>query len=176
MLMVGQRLIQQRTESYLQRDVFKVIGSRQLNDIAVQDLIVVVKTVQRELSPLANKFSVYLGREKVAVTVKNTALLRAEKGSLKRGNNRPTENRPHVEDTRLGGAVLNPSEGVGVRTPNDDSQQGGKVDYSNGHFLTIKEGERSWQSSCSIRTINLPRVTWKGSANRLIEISHLMNQ
>lgn len=35
----------QRTESYLQRDVFKVIGSRQLNDIAVQDLIVVVKTV-----------------------------------------------------------------------------------------------------------------------------------
>ena len=35
----------QRTESYLRRDVFKVIGSRRLDDIAVQDLILIVKTV-----------------------------------------------------------------------------------------------------------------------------------
>ena len=35
----------QRTESYLCRDVYKVIGSRRLDDIAVQDLILIVKTV-----------------------------------------------------------------------------------------------------------------------------------
>ena len=35
----------QRTESYLRRDVFKSIGARQLYDLNVQDLILIVKTV-----------------------------------------------------------------------------------------------------------------------------------
>ncbi|WP_022952673.1 hypothetical protein [Leucothrix mucor] len=118
------------------------------------------KTVQHELSPLANKFSGYLGREKVAATVNNTALPSAENNDLTSTNNRAAENRPHVEDTRLG-AVLNPSESVGVRTPNEDNQQGGKVDYSNGHYLTIKEGILSGGIKPTVRPVKAQLVKLK---------------
>ena len=118
------------------------------------------KTVKHELSPLANKFSGYLGREKVAATVKNTALPSAENDDLTSANNRASENRPHVEDTTLR-AVLNSSDGVGVRTPNDASQQGGKVDYSNSHYQTIKQGVLSGDIKPTVRPVKAELVRLK---------------
>lgn len=118
------------------------------------------KTVQHELSPLANKFSGFLGREKVPARVANTPPSELENSNLTIGNNRASENRPHVEDTRLG-AVLNSSESIGVRTPNDDAQKGGKVDYSNDHYLTIKKGVLSGDIKPTVRPVKAQLVSLK---------------
>lgn len=106
------------------------------------------KTVQHELSPLANKFSGYLGREKVAATVKNTALPSTESDDLTSANNRATENRPHVDES-MPGAVLNRSDEVSVRTLNDAE----KVEYSPSHYQAIKQGVLSGEIKPTHRPI-----------------------
>jgi len=118
------------------------------------------QSAKHELSPLANKYMGFLGREKVPARIQNTRPSELENSNLTSGNNRASENRPHVEDTRLG-AVLNSSESIGVRTPNDDAQKGGKVDYSNEHYLTIKKGIVSGDIKPTVRPVKAQLVGLK---------------
>ena len=59
------------------------------------------KTVKHELSPLANKFSGYLGREKVAAMVANTALPERSTSDSNKLSSESPDNRPHPLDTQL---------------------------------------------------------------------------
>jgi len=71
-----------------------------------------------------------------------------------------TENRPAPEDTTLG-AVSNTQNDVGVRTPNDLTEKGGKVEYSESHYQQIKQGVISGDIKPTIRPVKSKLVSMK---------------
>jgi hypothetical protein len=93
------------------------------------------KTVQHELSPLANKFSGFLGREKVPARIQNTRPSELENSNLTSSGNRAPENRPDGLDSTRGG-----NNYTSKRSLNNDSEQGEKMEYSESHYEAIKKG------------------------------------
>lgn len=91
------------------------------------------KSAKHELSPLANKFSGFLGREKVPARIQNTHPSELENGNLTSGNNRAPEKRPHGLDSTRGG-----NNYTSERSLKNDSEQGEKVEYSASHYEAIK--------------------------------------
>ena len=92
------------------------------------------QTVKHELSPLANRFTGYLSREKVPAK----ALPRtAQSDNITRSESGTTDTRPTPIDTTLG-AESNIESIDGVRTPNEATKKPAKVDYSESHYAEIK--------------------------------------
>ncbi|PWQ97679.1 hypothetical protein [Leucothrix pacifica] len=94
------------------------------------------QAANHELSPLANRFNGFLQREKVPAK----ALPRqAESVNSNKGSSGDIENRPAPVDS-MAGAVSNSENDAGVRTPNVDTEKGGKIDYSETHYEQIRDG------------------------------------
>ena len=69
---------------------------------------------------------------------KNTRPSGTESDSQESADTRPTPNRPEPVDTRAG-AILDDENDVSVRTLNEDSKQGGYLQYDQHHYLAIKK-------------------------------------
>ena len=133
------------------------------------------KTVQHELSPLANRFTGFLSREKVPAQLANTALLSPENGNLTRFSKRATENRPALDES-TSGAVLNASNPVSDRTLKQD----GKVVYSDSHYQQIKQAVISGEINPTHRPIRSKliklNVRFVDDAERSRKASEILEQ
>jgi len=94
------------------------------------------KSANHELSPLANKFSGFLSREKVPTKVLPRPVESIESNKYSGGD---TENRPQLDESMLR-AVSNRENNVSDRPLNAGTQKGGKVEYSQNHYEAIKRG------------------------------------
>ena len=94
------------------------------------------KSAQHQLSPLANKFTGFLQREKVPAMVANTAFPERSTSGSNKVSSESLNNRPRPLDTQLRRGLNNSSESS-ERSLNEPKKSD-KVDYSESHYAAIK--------------------------------------